>query len=75
MLSFCIKLFEDITAITHTHSTHSVMWAQAGRDLPAYGTTHADAFMVSSSLYTPINERRSKRSLRSSARECDCRDV
>ncbi len=38
------QTFEDITAITHTHSTHSVMWAQAGRDLPAYGTTHADAF-------------------------------
>lgn len=38
------KAFEDVTAVTHTHSTHSVMWAQAGRDLPAYGTTHADAF-------------------------------
>ncbi len=38
------QTFEDITAITHTHSTHSVMWSQAGRDLPAYGTTHADAF-------------------------------
>lgn len=36
--------FEQIKAIVHTHSTNSVMWAQAGRDLPAYGTTHADAF-------------------------------
>lgn len=38
------QAFEKINAIVHTHSTHSVMWAQAGRDLPAYGTTHADAF-------------------------------
>ncbi|EPH99665.1 L-ribulose-5-phosphate 4-epimerase [Enterococcus faecalis 13-SD-W-01] len=36
--------FDQVNAIVHTHSTHSVMWAQAGRDLPAYGTTHADAF-------------------------------
>ncbi|MGK0550677.1 L-ribulose-5-phosphate 4-epimerase AraD [Enterococcus faecalis] len=38
------QAFEQINAIVHTHSTNSVMWAQAGRDLPAYGTTHADAF-------------------------------
>lgn len=36
--------FGQIKSIVHTHSTHSVMWAQAGRDLPAYGTTHADTF-------------------------------
>lgn len=38
------QAFEEVNAIVHTHSTNSVMWAQAGRDLPAYGTTHADAF-------------------------------
>jgi L-ribulose-5-phosphate 4-epimerase len=38
------QAFEEVKAIVHTHSTHSVMWAQAGRDLPAYGTTHADTF-------------------------------
>ncbi|MGX7125900.1 L-ribulose-5-phosphate 4-epimerase [Enterococcus viikkiensis] len=38
------QAFDSITSIVHTHSTNSVMWAQAGRDLPAYGTTHADAF-------------------------------
>lgn len=38
------QAFEQVNAIVHTHSTNSVMWAQAGRDLPAYGTTHADAF-------------------------------
>ena len=30
--------------IVHTHSPHAVAWAQAGRDIPAYGTTHADYF-------------------------------
>lgn len=36
--------FSEIQAVVHTHSTNAVMWAQANRDLEAYGTTHADAF-------------------------------
>ena len=36
--------FESIGGITHTHSTHATMWAQAGRDLPCLGTTHADNY-------------------------------
>lgn len=36
------KTWNDIGGITHTHSTHAVAWAQAGRDIPIYGTTHAD---------------------------------
>jgi L-ribulose-5-phosphate 4-epimerase len=38
------QAFKKVNAIVHTHSTNAVMWAQAGRDLPAYGTTHADTF-------------------------------
>lgn len=38
------KSFPEIGGIVHTHSTHAVAWAQAGRDIPAYGTTHADYF-------------------------------
>ena len=38
------KAFPGIGGIAHTHSTHAVAWAQAGRDIPAYGTTHADYF-------------------------------
>lgn len=30
--------------IVHTHSTYAVAWAQAGQDIPCYGTTHADYF-------------------------------
>ena len=38
------KAFPDIGGITHTHSTNAVVFAQAGRDIPALGTTHADYF-------------------------------
>ena len=32
----------NIGAIVHTHSTYATSWAQAGKDIPIYGTTHAD---------------------------------
>lgn len=38
------KEFTGITSVVHTHSTNAVIWSQSGRDLPVYGTTHADAF-------------------------------
>jgi L-ribulose-5-phosphate 4-epimerase len=34
--------FEEIGGVVHTHSTWSVAWAQAQRDIPLLGTTHAD---------------------------------
>lgn len=34
----------SVNAIVHTHSTEAVGWAQAGCDIPFYGTTHADYF-------------------------------
>ena len=36
--------FPQVGGIVHTHSPFSVAWAQAGEDLPCYGTTHADYF-------------------------------
>ena len=36
--------FPEIGGLVHTHSTNAVAWAQAGEDIPAYGTTHADYF-------------------------------
>jgi L-ribulose-5-phosphate 4-epimerase len=36
--------FADIGGIVHTHSRHATIWAQAGLDIPAWGTTHADYF-------------------------------
>ena len=38
------KAYPDIGGIVHTHSTYATAFAQAGRDIPAYGTTHADYF-------------------------------
>lgn len=38
------KAFHTIGGIVHTHSRNATSWAQAGRDIPAYGTTHADYF-------------------------------
>lgn len=38
------KAFPEIGGIVHTHSPWCTKWAQAGRTIPAYGTTHADYF-------------------------------
>ena len=38
------KAFPEIGGIVHTHSTYATAWAQAGRGIPCYGTTHADYF-------------------------------
>lgn len=38
------RAFPEIGGITHTHSTNAVAFAQAGIDIPALGTTHADYF-------------------------------
>ncbi len=38
------RAFPEIGGVAHTHSTYASAWAQAGRGLPCYGTTHADYF-------------------------------
>ncbi len=38
------KAFAEIGGVVHTHSTYATAWAQAGRDIPNIGTTHADYF-------------------------------
>jgi L-ribulose-5-phosphate 4-epimerase len=38
------KAFPNIGGIVHTHSRNATVWAQAGLDIPALGTTHADYF-------------------------------
>ena len=38
------KAFKNIGGIVHTHSSFATSWAQAGRGIPCYGTTHADYF-------------------------------
>ncbi len=38
------KAFPNIGGVVHTHSTYATAWAQAGKDIPNIGTTHADYF-------------------------------
>ena len=38
------EAFPKIGSVVHTHSKYAVAWAQTGRDIPPYGTTHADTF-------------------------------
>ena len=38
------KAFPEIGGVVHTHSTFATAWAQAGKDIPNIGTTHADYF-------------------------------
>lgn len=38
------KAFPEVGGIVHTHSTYATAWAQAGKDIPNIGTTHADYF-------------------------------
>ena len=36
------KAFTSVSGIVHTHSPYATSWAQSGRNIPCYGTTHAD---------------------------------
>lgn len=38
------RAFPEIGGVVHTHSTHATAWAQTGKAIPCYGTTHADYF-------------------------------
>ncbi|MCR4755786.1 MAG: L-ribulose-5-phosphate 4-epimerase [Lachnospiraceae bacterium] len=38
------KAFAEVGGVVHTHSSYATSWAQAGRSIPCYGTTHADYF-------------------------------
>ena len=41
---YLYKQYPTLCGIVHTHSTYATAFAQSGRAIPAYGTTHADAF-------------------------------
>ena len=38
------RAFPSVGGVVHTHSRHATAWAQAGREIPCFGTTHADYF-------------------------------
>ena len=41
---YLYKQYRTLGGVVHTHSTYATAFAQSGREIPAYGTTHADAF-------------------------------
>ena len=42
--AYLYKCWDNIGGVIHTHSSYATSWAQAGRSIPCYGTTHADYF-------------------------------
>jgi len=50
------KHWEHIGGIVHTHSTYATAWAQAQRDIPIYGTTHADHLTVDVPCAAPMSD-------------------
>ncbi len=50
------KHWEKIGGIAHTHSTYATAWAQSQRDIPIYGTTHADYCTVDIPCAAPMED-------------------
>ncbi|WP_339714191.1 L-ribulose-5-phosphate 4-epimerase [uncultured Kriegella sp.] len=50
------KNWEDIGGIAHSHATYSVAWAQAQKDIPIFGTTHADHLTVDIPCAPPMKD-------------------
>jgi L-ribulose-5-phosphate 4-epimerase len=48
------RAFPGIGGVVHTHSRHATAWAQAGREIPCFGTTHADYFHGAIPLTAPL---------------------
>jgi L-ribulose-5-phosphate 4-epimerase len=54
------KKYKNINSIVHTHSLYATSWAQSGRPIPCYGTTHADYYPKE----IPISKLLNKRSIK-----------
>ncbi len=50
------KHWEGIGGIVHTHSTYATAWAQSQRDIPNFGTTHADHLTVDVPCAPPMSD-------------------
>ncbi|MEK6780098.1 MAG: L-ribulose-5-phosphate 4-epimerase [Bacteroidota bacterium] len=50
------KHWEKIGGIAHTHSTYATSWAQGQRDIPIFGTTHADHLPVDIPCAPPMSD-------------------
>ena len=50
------KHWENIGSVVHTHSKHATAWAQAQRDIPIFGTTHADYLTTDIPCAPPMDD-------------------
>lgn len=55
--AYLYKNWDDIGGIAHTHATYSVAWAQAQKDIPIFGTTHADHLTADIPCAPPMNDK------------------
>lgn len=51
------KHWETVGGIVHTHSTYATAWAQSQRDIPIFGTTHADYNTVDIPCAAPMDDK------------------
>jgi L-ribulose-5-phosphate 4-epimerase len=49
------RAFPAIGGVAHTHSRHATAWAQAGVEIPCFGTTHADYFHGAIPVTAPLD--------------------
>ena len=54
--AYLYKNWNDIGGIAHTHAMYSVAWAQAQKDIPIFGTTHADHLTADIPCAPPMND-------------------
>lgn len=54
------KNWEQVNGIVHTHSTYATAWAQSLRDIPLYGTTHADHLTTDVPCAPPMDDEKIK---------------
>jgi L-ribulose-5-phosphate 4-epimerase len=50
------RAFPAIGGVVHTHSRFATVWAQAGREIPCLGTTHADYFHGAIPVTAPLSD-------------------
>ena len=51
------RAFPSIGGVVHTHSHYATVFAQAGREIPCLGTTHADHFLGAVPVTAPLSDR------------------
>jgi L-ribulose-5-phosphate 4-epimerase len=58
---FLYTTWSSIGGMVHTHSVYATAWAQAGRDIPPFGTTHADHYYGEVPCTRKLNENEIKK--------------